>query len=65
MVHSFVLDIDYAVIFYFSLSVIIAYIVFMYEHLSFTHTLIRSLLTTLDSHVQDFLDIFLYCSGIH
>ena len=29
------------------------------------HTLIRSLLTTLDSHVQDFfLDTFLYCSGI-
>ena len=34
--------------------VVIAYIIFMHEQLFFTHTLIRSLLTTLDSHVQDF-----------
>jgi len=32
--------------------VVIAYIIFMHEQLFFTHTLIRSLLTTLDSHVQ-------------
>jgi len=34
--------------------IVIAHIVFMHEHIFFTHTLIRSLLTTLNSYVQDF-----------
>ena len=53
-VHNFILYIGYLVIFYFSYHFVIAYIIFMHEHFSLTHTLIRSLLTTLDSHVQDF-----------
>ena len=44
--------------------VVIAYIVIMHEHLFFyTHTLIRSLLTTLDSYVQ-ILDVSCYWSGV-
>jgi len=45
--------------------VVIAYIIFMREHLfpSHTHILIRSLLTTLNSHVQDFGHLILFrCS---
>jgi len=45
--------------------IVIAYIVIMHEHLFlYTHTLIRSLLTTLDSYVQDFgyLLILFRCS---
>ena len=45
--------------------VVIAYIVFMHEHLSFyIHTLIRSLLTPW-IRTSRVLDIFLYCSGVH
>ena len=66
IVHNFVLDIVYSVIFHFSYHVVIACIVIMHEHLSlYTHTqaLIRALLTALDSHVQDILDT-LYCLGV-
>ena len=51
--------------FHFSYHVFIAYVVVMHEHLSlYTHTLIRSLLTTLNSHVQGFghLPILFRCS---
>ena len=52
IVHNFVLYISYLVIFYFSSHVVIAYIAFHARAFLFTHTLIRSLLTTLNSHVQ-------------
>ena len=49
------------------ISVIILLLFTFFLYMStflFTHTLIRSLLTTLDSHVQDFFDNFLYCLGV-
>ena len=55
IVHRFILDIDYFVIFYFSLSCCSC--LCYYARASFslhTHTLIRSLLMTLESHIQDF-----------
>ena len=52
IVHDFVLYIDDLVIFYFSYHVVIVYIVFHARAFLFIHTLIRSLLTTLDSYVQ-------------
>jgi len=66
VVLSFVHDIDYSVIFFFSYHVFIAQIVIMLNIFLFTHThtLISSLLTTLDLHVQDFghLLILFRCS---
>ena len=52
MVHNFVLNIDYFVIFYFSLSYCHC-LHYFYARAPFSfHTLIRSLLTTLDLHVH-------------
>jgi len=51
IVHNFVLDIDHSVIFYFSLSCCYCSHYF-YARTPFSlHTLIRSLLTTLNSYV--------------
>ena len=50
---QFAIDIDYFVTFIFRLSYYCLHCFFMHEHLPlYTHTLIRSLLMTLYSHVQ-------------
>ena len=53
IVHNFVLAINYSVMFHFSYHIVITCVV-MHKHLFPLHTLIRLLLMTLDSHVQDF-----------